>query len=421
MMRWFVRLVLVVLLGLPLALLVALLLAVEDVPLVTDKASLTAADVERAKRVLQRNDPRAMRPGVLRTLVLPQQDLSLAAGYLAGRFAHGATRVVLMQGSASVRATFELPANPLGRYINVDALVVEDARVPRFEQLRVGRVPMPPVLCNWLLGSAVERVQADPRYAAASDVIKQVQMRDGLLLVRFEWSDAAASQIKSVLVPREDQERWRAYQTRLVELAAKAPSGAAYSLDQLLAPMLQLARQRGGAGGLAEENRAALIVLAFYVNGKGLAALVPAARDWPTPVQRAVTLAGRTDFAQHFTISAALTVTAGSPLSDVVGLYKEVDDSRGGSGFSFNDIAADRAGTRFGELAVATGGTATRLQQALLRGLGQTDLLPDVRDLPEFMAEPEFKRRFGGVGQPAYARMMADIERRITALPLYRP
>jgi hypothetical protein len=44
-----------------------------------------------------------------------------------------------------------------------------------------------------------------------------------------------------------------------------------------------------------------------------------------------------------------------------------------------------------------------------------------VRDLPEFMAEPEFLRRFGGVGAPPYRQMMADIEQRIARRwPLYR-
>jgi hypothetical protein len=48
------------------------------------------------------------------------------------------------------------------------------------------------------------------------------------------------------------------------------------------------------------------------------------------------------------------------------------------------------------------------------------DLLPRVDDLPEFMAEPEFVRRFGGVGAPAYNALLADIDRRIAALALLR-
>ena len=156
------------------------------------------------------------------------------------------------------------------------------------------------------------------------------------------------------------------------------------------------------------------------LSGKGVAALVPSDRGWPLAERRVVTLSGRTDFPRHFMISAALAATAGSPLADAVGLYKEVDDSRQGSGFSFNDIAADRAGTRFGALAVSGGAGLARLQPLVARGPREADLIPDVRDLPEFMAEPEFIRRFGGVGAPPYRRMMADIEQRIAALPLYR-
>ena len=40
--------------------------------------------------------------------------------------------------------------------------------------------------------------------------------------------------------------------------------------------------------------------------------------------------------------------------------------ARGGSGFSFNDLAADRAGTRFGDTAVSD---AARLQARVARGV----------------------------------------------------
>ena len=69
---------------------------------------------------------------------------------------------------------------------------------------------------------------------------------------------------------------------------------------------------------------------------------------------------------------------------------------------------------------MAGGAGSARLQQLLARGLQESDLLPDVRDLPEFLTEAEFKRRFGGIGQPPYLKMVGEIERRIAALPLYR-
>ena len=419
MKRLLTALLLVMLVALPLGVLALVWLAIEDQPLVADKLVLSAADVERAKLLLERNDPRAMRAGVLRSIVLPQQDVSLGAAYLASQFARGSARVVLQNGGALVRASFELPHNPLGRFLNVNLALTESASLPRFESAQVGRLALPPFVCNWLLYRGLAHLQQHADYSAAADVIKEVHMRDAILRVVFEWSETAAGQIKATLVPAQEQERWKAYQGRLVELTS-GTRAVPVPMEQLLTPLMQLAAQRAGAGDAAAEGRAALIVLAFYINGKGLAALVPSARAWPAPVARTVTLGGRTDFPQHFSISAALAATAGSPLSDAVGLYKEVDDSRGGSGFSFNDIAADRAGTRFGELATRPDATSARLYQKVAKGLAQTDLLPEWKDLPEFMPEAEFKRRFGGIGQPAYVRMMADIERRVASLPLYR-
>lgn len=420
MMRWLLRLAMATLLLAPVLIAVTLWLALDTRPVVANPVAFTPAHIERAKRLLDRNDPRRMRPGVLRTVVVSQADLELAANYLASRYARGAARVVLLDGSGTLHATFELPVNPLGRYVNLDAAFVEGNKLPVLGHLRIGKLPVPAFLCNWLLRSGLARLEGSTDYGAAADVIKKVSATAGQLQVAFEWSDAAARQIKSALVPPEDQARWRAYQARLVEVVAASAPGHGLTLDRLLQPMLQLAQQRAASSSAADEYRAMLVVLAFYVNGKGLAALVPSARTWPVPARRTVTLAGRTDFPQHFTISATLAATAGSPMSDAVGLYKEVDDSRRGSGFSFNDIAADRAGTRFGELTTTRDAGIQRLQQVFARGLQESDLLPDVRDLPEFMAEAEFKRRFGGIGQAPYLKMVAEIERRIAALPLYR-
>ena len=414
------RVVLVLLIGLPALLAVLVFFALDNTPLVVSKVTFTPDNIERAKRLLDRNDPRKMRAGVLRTIMVVQDDLDLALNYAASRYAHGSTNVVLRDGSAMLRATFELPANPVGRFVNLDLVLVQTSYLPRVEQLRVGSVPVPAFIGNWLLRAIIQRLKGDADYSATVDVVKQVRASNGVLKVVFEWSDLAASQLQAALVPADDQARWQAYQARLVELTSQQPSGRGFSLDQLLRPMLQLARQRAEGASATAENRAVMVVLAFYVNGEGLGALVPAARAWPAPEQRVVTLAGRTDSPQHFMVSAALAATAGSPLSDAVGVYKELDDSRNSSGFSFNDLGADRAGTRFGDMAAASDKGAVHLYRQLESSLREPDFFPDIADLPEYMAEAEFKRRYGAVGQPAYRKMLAEIERRIAVLPLYR-
>ena len=221
-----------------------------------------------------------------------------------------------------------------------------------------------------------------------------------------------------MLVAPDDQARLRVYHDRLIEVVARAPPNV--SLATLMPPLFLLALDRGAAGDIVREMRAAIIVLTFYANGKGLGEIVAVARGWPKPARRTVTLAGRDDFPKHFLISAAIAAEAGTPLADAIGVYKEIDDSRGGSGFSFNDIGADRAGTRFGETASRSPERARKLARALATGVTESDFMPDVSDLPEFMQEAEFKRRYGGVGGAGYNKMMAAIEARVAALPVLR-
>jgi hypothetical protein len=221
-------------------------------------------------------------------------------------------------------------------------------------------------------------------------------------------------------ITAEDQKRLRAYQEQLVEASRGTKAKAPLSLAKLIQPLFQLAGERAAVGDAVAENRAAILVLTLYLNGKGLEVIVPQAERWPRPVPHTVTLNGRDDFPKHFIISAALAAYAGEQLSDAIGVYKEVTDSRGGSGFSFNDIAADRAGSRFGEVAVANPASAKKLQEKIGGRLQESDIMPVTADLPEFMPEPEFIRRFGGVGAPAYRQMMAEIERRVAALSFNR-
>ena len=107
-------------------------------------------------------------------------------------------------------------------------------------------------------------------------------------------------------------------------------------------------------------------------------------------------------------------------LSEAIGLYKEVDDSRGGSGFSFTDLLADNAGTRFGEVAIASPSSARELQKAISRGPGESALLPSIAGLPEGLTEDQFKLRYGEVGSSAYNEVLAEISKRIASSPLYQ-
>ncbi|HET9371128.1 MAG TPA: hypothetical protein VFO19_12800, partial [Vicinamibacterales bacterium] len=91
-----------------------------------------------------------------------------------------------------------------------------------------------------------------------------------------------------------------------------------------------------------------------------------------------------------------------------------------GSGFSFADLAADRAGTTFGLRATATEPNARGLQARIEAGFAESDMMPAVNGLPENMSEADFRQRYRGVRSPEYTRMLDEIERRIAALPIFQ-
>jgi len=399
---------------LALLLVLALWLAVDGAPRVPQRADISPADVERAVALARAQDPRRGLPGRVRFAVISERDADLLLHHAARRWLAVATRVQLQQGRALLQASV---AAPFGRWCNIElSLRQTPAGLPEIEQLRVGRLPLPRALALPLLRAVAARHGLQPDALPASDWIRQVRLLRGHMLVSYHFDLGTANQLRAALLAPADLQRLQAYNARLADIAQHAPEPV--SLAALLPPLFALAAERSAAGGDAvAENRAALRVLTLFANHRPLGLLVPAADGWPQPRPLRVLLRQREDTPLHFLISAVIAAEAGTPLADAVGLWKELADSRGGSGFSFNDLAADRAGTRFGELAV---GDAARLQARLAAGVGEGDFMPAVADLPEAMAEAEFVARFGGVGAPGYRRMLADIERRIEALPLSR-
>ncbi len=400
---------------------VALAAAFEQQARVQAQRDVGLEDVARVFSLLRTHDPRRARPGLVSTALVGERDLEVLVNQGARRWLPLNSRAVFERETATLQFSLELLPHPLlvwGRWLNVEVSLVQTAGLPAMEKVRVGRLPVPiwvaERLATWALSRAAFKAEVD----LALEVVRRVRFAPQHMLVTYAWQGDSLGRLLNGLVPPDELARLRAYSDRLVEVAARHKSSWQMPLVEMLQPAFELARKRTQAGGdAAAENRAALTVLTLHANGRGLAQVLPVARNWPRPRPLQLLLGGREDFPLHFLVSAALAAEGTTPLSKVVGVYKEVSDARSGSGFSFNDMAANRAGTRFGEKLLQS---PAEMQAALAGGVGDADLLPRVDDLPEFMSQPEFVRRFGGVGAPAYNVLLTEIDRRIAALTLLR-
>lgn len=395
-------------------------LAIDRQPLVVQATVVSHEDIARARWLLRRNDPRRALPGITRALSLSQRDLALLLAQAGPRLRDARAQVQLRARQALVQVSLPLPETPWGRWLNVQLVLRETPGLPEVQQLRIGRLPVP----DWLAEAALPRLLAAldlrAQAALAQRLIRRVSFVPQRLVLAYAWPDHSRQILTHSMITAEERARLQVYADRLLALGAElaGPGAAPVAMARLLPPLFALAAQRStDAATATRENRAALVALAFTAHGPGLSPLLGTARPGSGPPPLRLTLAGRLDTPKHYLISAALAAERGGPLADAIGLYKEMADSRGGSGFSFNDLAADRAGTRLGLRAVRDPQVT---QSRLAAGVQESDLLPAVSDLPEGLGEAEFRRRYGGIDGPLYRRLVDDIEARLERLPLLR-
>lgn len=203
---------------------------------------------------------------------------------------------------------------------------------------------------------------------------------------------------------------------RLVDARSELPEGEA-RFGALIRTAFAPTPPPGEA--TVEGNRAAILALAIAIGHERLARYAGLDREDPLVQEAALlregtTLRGRGDLPRHYLLSAGLAVVENPLVSDAGGLLKEeLDALARGTGFSFVDLAADRAGVRFAVAATASESRATALRARLHEGFAVDDYFPPLDDLPENLTPEEFRSRYGRMGSPRYREAVEGIEARI--------
>lgn len=286
------------------------------------------------------------------------------------------------------------------------ALLVRSLELGHVPMLANAVVPMAACAAGTALGLGV-RHHGWRATAVAAAVVAS-------LLVVVRWSSLTPG-------PRY---RTAALLQRVVDAGPELPEGDA-RFGRLLQVVFAVPAEDASQGPV-EHNASAVVALGIVMGHERLARFAGLSRD-DDLVRAAVAagggakLRGREDWARHFCVSAALAVAQSSFVSDLGGLLKEeVDALAQGTGFSFGDLAADRAGTRFAAAATASPDAARAAQARLHAGFSLSDYFPQVADLAENLTVEQFRRDFDGVGAPRYRAMVAEIESRLDRCPALR-
>ncbi len=406
--------------------------ALSGAPLVAPPAPLTFDDAARVKQILHENNPMRGKPGEIKNLSVSDRECNLIIDYALARVPGGsrmAGALAFSSGGVIVKGSLRLPHNPIGNYINAEvefepAENIED--IVRVTKFQIGWIRIPSFLINGGRWVVTIFAKQDPQLRAILELtrgVKELRFEPDRAQLGYQLGSGIMKRIRrhgqQLLFSKSDRETILLYHRVLKQLVNTA-AGEAVSLSRLLPTLFILAKLRSERGAdPVQENRFLIITLTTFCLGKRIYRVIglpPVPGDTPRML---VTLRGRVDLAKHYMVSAALAASAGSGLANFAGVFKEVSDAKGGSGFSFADLLADRAGVRLGELAIYSPETAVQLQQQMVTALMEPHFMPDIDDMPEGLQEKAFKHRYTDLDSATYRQVEAEINRRISACPVF--
>lgn len=390
--------------GVAATLLILALLFLSLQPTVGIQTRPSTEDIQAARQVWQQ--VKLARGATTKVRVDGRMVLGLAA---IARDATGLPRIgaALAEGELQARASIALP---LGFWINTSAAARGDYEgFPPFS-LKVGRVTLPKAaarpmanLARWFLrmkgatipplDEFVQNVSIGPDHVSAK---VKLPTKTGLV---DEVRAAASREISQELVG-----------ALFCQLATAQRKELAPKLPELVRRVFAI----GSRESVEEFNAAAFVALSLAVTGERAEMLLPRGAEirkrCPFPAGE-VRLQGRADLAKHWVLSASLTSIFGAETAENLGEWKELDDSRAdGSGFSFVDLAADRAGVGTANLALDPA-TAAATKDQLSRATEEYMLPAVLLQAPEGLSDASFVARFGSLEQNPYREAISQIDR----------
>ncbi len=383
--------------------------------------SPTRNDLVRAKKILYEGSK--TKPDEIGVIELSEADLNLAGNYLLNRYCKSSVSIWFKNNRLRFVVTMALPENSLGKYLNISFRLGngEGNELPVITKFKVGKLLLPARLAAFVIDTAIQYSSLNEYFILATRPLKAVKIDGQKLSITYFPNKDTLIQARNFLTHTGNNPAQNIYQQKLADIIAKHDAEWRLSLADLLRPLFELAYQRSTLETAIDENRIVISTINEYVNKKEAKKLLSAPEVTTAKAQQySAFLYKRIDLAQHFIGSAAITASVSKQAAQIAGEEKELSDAQGGSGFSFIDLAADKAGTRFGELAISSPENARKMQKTMSEIKGYSDFMPDPRDLPEHMNEAEFKQRYGSVNSPVYQAISKEIDDRIAATPIYR-
>jgi len=390
-----------------------LLFIIENNPSETISYPLNTVDIKHIKVILRKI--RSSNSDV-KTLKLTQNNLNNLVNHFLNRYFEIATKIILAEDEIQIKVSLHLPKNNFGHYLNFCfKLKHQYNTLFQLHSLQIGHLAIADEFAQFFFETLSDRSPFKAIQQNIEKMLKLIQISPQKLTLVYDSKSIIDNNVSTSLLT-VDQHALGFYQQKIAHIIKSHNPAWRLSLADLLQPLFKVAYQRSSLETAINENKIIIIAVSRYVNQSELQRYLPS-NNKP---QYAAYLYKRRDMAKHFMTSALLTTIGNGSLAIMLGEEKELRDAKLGSGFSFIDLAGDRAGIRFGQMATDSPESAKRLQKLMAKIKDYRVFMPEVRDLPENITDEAFKKKFGSIDSPHYQLILKKIDTRINALPIYQ-
>lgn len=401
-----------------------MVMAIQDYASVSKNSPLTPDEISQVKKLIQSNDPTRFSKKQNRQLHINENDFNLLLRYLSDRSRDQIrAKTIILPATLYLQTSITIQNNPFGEFLNIAAELEQADQKLKIKSMDIGELSIPAFIANILVDYTHKHLLDN--YMEYQVVIKSIdsfQLQQHVLSINYYWQPELANQVKDQitnrLMTKEQKEIYLAYYQQLYNIINNTRD-ARPSLTQLLNEMFQFAKQRSLLNDPVIENRAMLITLGAYMLNKNIPELIGITKT--NKIRRKnFYLLNRNDLSKHLIISAALTAMADSNFAHAIGLDKELSDSNGGSGFSFADLTADRAGVTLATTALSSENTARIMQLRLASVSQESDYMPDIDQMPEGLQKLDFQLAYRNTESQEYKMIISEIDRRIANCSIYQ-
>jgi hypothetical protein len=404
-----------------------LLYGLEDEPIATAHSSEQVANAESVTRLIQQLKQSLVKRNYTQNIVATKEQMNSVVGLVQRAKPALAAEIRLENAQATLAVSYALPQNIFGEYINLQFSVINADRL-LIEEVSYGPLVMSG---EWLLDLLTWTIDWRTKSDIASDFlghIDRVRIYQHGAFVTLQPIDGflkKLNEIKNGLSVGQDEplRQKTAFYLRFLSNLPFVDIPQPVSLSRYISVLFNQVKSRAIGSDISEESEAAMLALTIFAGHHRVANMVgevqPIKGEVAMPLYRPV-LVERTDLTQHFLLSAAIQILSQRDVSLAIGEFKELmDRAIGGSGYSFVDLAADMAGIKLAA-GLNDPEQAIMLVERLAQITNEHAFFPDISGLQEGISKQQFIKRFGVVDSPAYNRQVAEIERRLSMLKLYK-